>query len=282
MIGIILRILLFIFIVFVVFERSTKYLVQKYQFNMVIGKPGSGKSTMYASLAYYYLSRGYCVYGTDPITVYIKDKKSHKKIPVQVKKIKVDQIYRYQLPEDSVILIDEIGTIFHSRNFKNFGNNNINFWKRYRHRKLIIWAFSQSFDTDLVLRNLVSQFWILERRIRVFAIARRLIMKPVVVHPQGEGVARITDDFVEDPKLMRPVMGGSKWVYIPKWIGLFDSFESPDEMLALMDIDYSDDEPPYLPKKIYRARYDKLHTWLSDQAMKMRIAYAVVIAKLQK
>ena len=91
------------------YEFLTRKYKQKYQLNMVIGKPGSGKSTMYAKLAYRYLSRGYHVYGTDPVTVYIKDKKTRKKVPVQVKAIKVDQLFRYQFPEDSVILVDEGG-----------------------------------------------------------------------------------------------------------------------------------------------------------------------------
>lgn len=276
------RIILVIFLGVVIFEKLTRFLVQKYQFNLVIGKVGSGKSVMYTQLAHYYLSRGYCVYGTEDITVYVKDKKTRTQNPVQVKKVKADQLYRYKFPKDSVVLIDEIGTIFPARGYKEFSKKNITWWKRYRHNQLIIWAWSQSFDCDLILRNLVTQFWILERKFRIFAVARRLVMKPVVVHPQGEGVARITDDFVEDPKIMRPVLGGSRWIYIPRWIQHYDSYEIPEEISSLVEIDWSDDEPPYLPKKIYSARREKMRLWFDEQIMKMRVAYYVVISKLRK
>ena len=246
--------------VIAIYEFLTRKYKQKYQLNMVIGKPGSGKSTMYAKLAHRYLSRGYHVYGTDPVTVYIKDKKTRKKVPVQVKAIKVDQLYRYQFPEDSVILVDEGGTVFHNRNFKNFDKRNVLFFKRYRHDKLIIWFWSQSFDIDLVIRNLVSQFWICDKYLRCWSVCRRLIMKPVVVHPSEEAPARICDDFVEDPKLLRPVLGGMMVTFIPHWVKMFDSFEIPENQLALRDIDLTDDPVPFQPK-MKRERSERKHVW---------------------
>lgn len=243
----IIKILLCILLFIYVFDRLTRKFKQPYQLNMVIGRPGAGKSTMYAKLAHRYLSHGYHVYGTDPITVFIKDKKTRKKTPVSVTEVKVDQLYRYQFPPDSVILVDEGGTIFHNRNFKNFDKRNILFFKRYRHDKLIIWFWSQSFDIDLVIRNLVSQFWICERYLRCWSVCRRLIMKPVVVHPSEDAPARISDDFVEDPKLLKPILGGMMVTFIPHWVKMFDSFELPENQLALRDIDLSDDPVPYSP-----------------------------------
>lgn len=228
-----------------IYELLTRKYKSIYSCNMVIGRPGCGKSTMYAKLAHNYLSRGFHVYGTDPITVYIKDRKTRKKIPVQVKEIKMDQLYRYQFPENSVILCDEAGTIFASRSWKSFDKRNISFFKRYRHDKLIIWFWSQSFDIDIVIRNLVSQFWICEKYLRCWTVARRLIMKPVVVHAQGDAPSSIQDDFVEDPKLLRPVLGGMMVTFIPHWVNWFDSYEIPDSQRALRDIDYSLDPVPY-------------------------------------
>lgn len=243
-----------------IYEILTRKYKQPYQLNMVIGKPGSGKSTMYAKLAYRYLSRGYHVYGTDPVTIFIKDKKTRQKVAVQVKEIKVDQLYRYQFPPDSVILVDEGGTIFHNRNFKNFDKRNVLFFKRYRHDKLIIWFWSQSFDIDVVIRNLVSQFWICDKYLRCWSVCRRLVMKPVVVHPGENAPARIEDDFVEDPKLLRPVLGGMMVTFIPAWIKSFDSYEIPDSQRNLRDIDLTDDPVPFNPKKKTERSSGK-HIW---------------------
>lgn len=253
-------ILIFLLVIFLgvfFFDLFTRKYKQPYQFNMVIGSPGAGKSTMYCKLAHYYLSRGYHVYGTDPVQIVIKDKKTREKTVVQVKEIDAKHLYRYRFPEDSVILLDELGTVFHNRAWKEFNKENVLFWKHFRHCHLIVWGWSQSFDIDLTLRNLVSQFWIQERKMRIFSVARRLVMKPVVVHPQGEGVARITDDFVEDPKLLKPVVGGMKVIFIPRWVKNFDSYVIPEKMAQNMDIDFSVDPVPYVrpvPKRVLLLR----------------------------
>lgn len=238
--------------IIVLYSKLTAKYVQPYQLNMVISKPGGGKSTMCVKLAHYYMKRGHHVFSTEKIEVPILDPKTRKKIIVETTPIKVNQLYRYQFPPDSVILVDEMGVHFHNRQFKNFDKRNVAFFKRYRHDKLIIWGFSQSFDVDLTIRNLVSQFWVLEKYARVFAVARRLIMKPVVVHPTGDAPSSIQDDFVEDPKLLRPVLGGMKVTFIPHWVKSFDSYEIPEDQMKERDIDLTDTPLPYRPKTTYR------------------------------
>lgn len=269
---------LFIFLVVFIYDLLTKKYTQPYQLNIVMGAPGTGKSTMYCKLAYRYLSRGYHVYGTDPITVYIKEKHKREKTPVQVKKIEVRNLFRYSFPPDSIILIDEIGSVLNNRQWKSLSQNNVSFWKRYRHDRLIIWGWSQAWDMDLTVRNLVSQFWLCERYLRCWSVCRRLIRKPVVVHPVGDAPSSIQDDFVEDPKLLRPVMGGMMITFIPHWVKCFDSFEIPDDMLKLRDIDYSADPVPYEPRKIYHRRIDKLHMFLE----RVKIGLCVLFLKLKK
>lgn len=91
---------------------------------------------------------------------------------------------------------------------------------------------------------MVTQFWLAEKYLRVFCVMRRLIMKPVVVHPQGDAPSSIQDDFVEDPKLLRPVLGGLKITYIPKWINQHDSFYLPEKLLNERVNDFSGDPVP--------------------------------------
>lgn len=257
-----------------VYEILTRKFKQPYQFNFIIGKAGSGKSTTYCKLAYRYLSRGYHVYGTDDITVYIKEKGKREKVPVQVKKIDPQQLFRYQFPKNSVILLDEMGIAVNNREFKNWDKRNTAFYSRYRHDKLIIYGWSQSFNCDKIVRSMVSQFWICERYMRCWSVCRRLIMKPVVVHPTGDAPSSIQDDFVEDPKLLRPVLGGMMVTFIPHWIKCYDTYEVPESQKAMRDIDYSEDPTPYAPLNKKRWNIKDLKDKIKGQWSKLRGRYA--------
>lgn len=241
---IILKIVGVICLLIVLYNRLTSRFVQPYQCNMVIGKAGTGKSMTMTKLAHKYLSEHRHVYSSEKIAVWCKDPKTHKKVLLETKEIDPKRLYSYSFPPGSVILLDEIGTIFSSREFKTFDKRNRNFFKYYRHDKLIIWMWSQSFDCDLVIRNMVTQFWLAEKYLRVFCVMRRLIMQPVVVHPQGDAPSSIQDDFVEDPKLLRPVLGGLKITFIPRWINQHDSFYLPEAMLNERVNDFSADPVP--------------------------------------
>ena len=68
----ILKFILGLFLLIIIWDRLTRKYVQKYQINMVIGKPGVGKSTFLTKLACDYIRRGYNVYSTEPIQVEVK------------------------------------------------------------------------------------------------------------------------------------------------------------------------------------------------------------------
>ena len=278
----ILKFILGLFLLIIIWDRLTRKYVQKYQINMVIGKPGVGKSTFLTKLACDYIRRGYNVYSTEPIQVEVKNPKTHKKNVIQVKAINVKELYRYTFPPDSVLLLDEIGIDFNNRKFKAWDERNTAMIKLYRHDKLIIWGFSQSFDVDKTFRNCVTQFWILEKYARVLTVARRLVMKPVVVHPTGDAPSSIQDDFTEDPKLMRPILGGMKLCYLPKYVNLFDSWELPEKVTKLRDIDYSEDEAPMPRKKIYHAKWDKVKSDFISKKAQAVVACKTSVLKLRK
>lgn len=148
---IIFKILFGIFVVVFIYNLLTKKYVQPYQINMVIGKPGTGKSMTMTKLAHKYLEEHRHVYSSEKVSVWCKDPKTHKKVLLATKEIDPKRLYSYSFPPGSVILLDEIGTIFGSRDFKTFDKRNRDFFKYYRHDKLIIWMWSQSFDCDLII-----------------------------------------------------------------------------------------------------------------------------------
>ena len=86
------RLLVGAFLIGVIYDRLTRKFVQVSQLNMVIGKPGCGKSTTYAKLAAEYGRKHYHIFGTEEITVYIKGKKKGEKIPIHVEPIQADKL----------------------------------------------------------------------------------------------------------------------------------------------------------------------------------------------
>lgn len=109
---------------------------------MVFGKKGSGKSTLMVRLAYKYLAAGWDVYCTERLDgCYFIDYKD-----VGFKNI----------PPHSVLLVDEVGMVWDCRNHKNFPPEVRDWFKLQRHYKVKVYLFSQTFDVDKKIRDLVD------------------------------------------------------------------------------------------------------------------------------
>ena len=253
---------------FLIFHLLTRKYLEDSQFNFLIGKPGSGKSTFLTKIAAESFMQGKHVYSSETITVSLRNprlsrsfrlfrnllrliskkyKENHEdeEIILSTKTIDPAALYRYQFPPGSVVLVDEIGVLFHNRRYKEFDSRLVAHFKRYRHDHVTYWVCSQSMDCDKVIRDIVSRYWMLSKRFRVWSIAQRLVCTPRKVQPSNDAPASIQDDFVEDPKLMKPIVGGMKICFIPHWAKMFDSYEIPASQQALRDIDYSSDPIPY-------------------------------------
>lgn len=207
--------ILFIFIVVfsvfcLVFHFFTKQYLNPYKLIFVFGKKGSGKSTLLEKLCYEYDRKGWTVYSTENSVRY-----GHINPP---------DIYNYEFPEHSAIFIDEVSLIWDNRNFKNMDPKVVEWFRYQRHHKCRVYLFSQSFDIDKKLRDLCDEMYIVNKVLRVLARAKRIIRKPVVVHPSPEAPARIDEDLIVDGPLMA-FFGGRLYAWIPKWSKRFDSFK---------------------------------------------------------
>ena len=83
------------------FVIYTRKFLNPYKLIMVFGKKGSGKTTLITKLSQNYLKKGRLVYSTIDIP--------------GCRTFDVADIGRYNLPEESILFIDEVGMIWENR-----------------------------------------------------------------------------------------------------------------------------------------------------------------------
>lgn len=202
--------------VFLYFLYAKRY-INPYKLHMYIGRKGSGKSTLMHKQMYKDFKSGKTVYSNLEFSVFIKN--------VEYSAIIIDpnMIDTYDIEPNSTIYIDEVNTYWDNRNFKNMPSSVLMWFRYQRHSKVRVNLYSQTFDIDKKLRSLTDEFHVVSKFALCLVFSRRLIMKPVVVHPEGDAPARIADDFLEDPPFFA-IFGGIQLAWIPRWSKLFDSF----------------------------------------------------------
>lgn len=194
-----------------------------YKLFMVFGKKGSGKSTLMCKLAIKYAKKGYTVYCNSyiPGTWYFDAK----------------DVGFYHFPENSVLLIDEVGMIWDNRDFKSFKKEVRDYFKLQRHYKHVVFLFSQSFDVDKKLRDLTDNMYLISNFMNCFSFARRITKTITISHgdKNATGESKLIDDYHFDP-LFLFFIGTVKMTYIPRYVKYFNSFDAPQ--LPLKEFTY--------------------------------------------
>lgn len=209
--------IIFILIIFfslfsVIFHKLTKKYLNPYKLVFVFGKKGSGKSTLIQKLSNKYYKNGWTVYSTE-------ESLNPEILPLDPK-----NIYNYEFPEHSCIFIDEVSLIWDNRDFKSMDKKVIEWFRYQRHHKCRVFLFSQTFDIDKKLRDLTDEMYLVNKYFRVLVRAKRILRKPIVVHPSPEAPARIDEDLIVDGPLMA-FFGGRLYAFIPYWAKRYDSFK---------------------------------------------------------
>lgn len=201
----------FLFLVLIYNALTSKY-VNPYTLTFIFAKKGQGKSTLLTKLAYKYRKKGWQVFSTEPIP--------------GCWKIDYTDIGVYSFPENSCIIIDEVGMIWDARDFNKFPAHVRDFWKLQRHYKLKCVLASQTFDVDKKIRDMADDMYLLEKKFRVFSYGKRIIRRLKIIEAQGGAESRITDDMKFDSFLF--FWAGSRTLtFIPAWVNKFDSFSIP-------------------------------------------------------
>lgn len=205
-----LLLLIIAYVLFTFIYYYVKYM-NKHKLIMIFGKKGSGKTTYMVKLAYKYSKQGRPVFSNVdiPNTYHFDD----------------SDIGQFGFPENSVIMVDEVGMIWDNRDFKNFQNYVRDYFKLQRHYKHTVYLFSQSFDIDKKLRDLTDQMYLITNFMNCMSILRR-INKKVGIVETSNGESKLTDQYVFD-SLLFFWCGSIQITWLPNWIGMYDSFERP-------------------------------------------------------
>lgn len=239
------------------FDRSTRSYLNPYKLTMIFGKKGSGKTTLLTKLAIQHIKKGWTVYSTIDIPGTIK--------------FNVNDIGYKVFPENSVILIDEVGMIWDNRDFKSFKPQVRDYFKFQRQYKNKVYLFSQTFDIDLKLRNLTDEMYLLTNCLRVFSLRRRII-KRITINNASEnsgGVSSLVDEYRFDS----PLFGGWKFTFIPRYVAFFKSYDP--KKLAYID-------GTYLDRNELQEEYMKTRNWAFDQVKIQLLKIPAAFRKLKR
>lgn len=225
----------FLLAVILVWHLLTKKYINPYKLYMVVGKKGSGKTTMLVRLAYEHLRKGWTVYSTERIPGCYH--------------INYSDIGKYDLPSGSVLLVDEVGMIWDARKFKDFPDHLRDWFKYQRHEGVKVYLFSQTFDVDKKIRDLTDNMYLVTNVARVFAYGKRIIKVPDLVKPSAEGPARL-DDVLKFDSFLWFWCGSRIITFIPRYAKLFNSHER----LGLLPKEYEYIPPVNVPYSLIRRR----------------------------
>lgn len=210
---IIFIIIVVFFIVFFYFRRSSK--IKWFPgLWLIYGKKGSGKSTLLCKAAQLAYRQGRPVYSTEPFKNTIL--------------ISAENYFEHKFPPGSVVIIDEIGLVHSSREFKSFPKQARSWYKLQRHGKVMVIACSQTADTDLIIRNLADKVSIVRRVTNFFNVTSYYDRRIVVARHREEGGgnakgSEIVDD-VYPANFTRRFLFTAGW----RWWKFFDSWSLPD------------------------------------------------------
>lgn len=183
----------------------------------VFGLPGAGKSTFLTWLILRALRDkplyiGHLSYKR-PIGEFRHYKRVFSNIPIDgTYKLDFDALGKYDF-NDSLIIIDEIGTLCDSRKWKDFDDSLRDFLSLHRHHRTDIVYCSQALDTDKKIRD---------RTAMVFYIERCGSFTRIQTIKKGWKLKEMRELYEPAPPL------ACTYIYRPFYYQAFDSFEAPD------------------------------------------------------
>lgn len=214
-----------------------KYL-NPYKLIMKFGKKGCGKSTDLTKEALKHMVKGWTVYSTEPIVgTYQIDPKDIGFVKLVdcnfepfnpydysgiIRFFKVIKNFFFPHKPKILLLVDEVGLIWHCRDFKSFKAEVREFFKMQRHRHIKCIIYSQTFDVDKTIRDLTDSMFLITNVARVFSYGKRIRKFIDIKESSEDGTVSFLAEGVEFEPLLLP--GSRSLTFIPRWARFFDSF----------------------------------------------------------
>lgn len=226
--------MIFVIIIFlcILLERA-RHPKHPLQLNVYFGVPGSGKTTYAAYLAREAQRESkvlrLCRRFPNRFTNWILNGENWKRpypvwsnVPISgTLRINAKEDLGVNLIQDGKLIIDEAGVEFNNRNYKNFPQTAIKFFKYHRHYGVSVDVFSQSFeDMDVTLRRLAQNFYVVRRSVIPWFIVTKLIRRKV-------GVDQNSHQLVDAYSFGLPVLD-TKWIFCPPLWRMFNSYDIED------------------------------------------------------
>lgn len=177
--------------------------------SIILGVPGAGKTTLLTKIAQKELKNGKNVYSN----VYIKN--------CFIIDSNAD-IGKYNI-ENAVLIIDEGGTEYDNRNWKNLKRRIIRWYKMHRHYRADVYISSQDYDIDVKLRSLAAEIWIVRKSLIPYCISQKLVKSKIDIDENKETGQKATE-IIKSFHYVPWFFGGYRLTLGPRWWKYFDSF----------------------------------------------------------
>lgn len=192
-----------------------KWIKRPYRFEIYIGKPRTGKTTMMTKEAYLnnrHKKRTYC------------------NVDIDVKGTRIFSAENIGLgnyfESDSLVLIDEPNLYWDNRTFKDQKRKSVVEWFRlYGHNKVNIKMYTQTLDVDKKLRYLASDVFICKKILGTIVVSRKLKKQITIKESAIDAESQIVDELDFVPIF---IPGSIKLTFIPRWTKFFDSYALPE------------------------------------------------------
>lgn len=223
---------------------------------VLMGKKGSGKTTLSAKFALEHINKKLPVFSDQPLYGAYKLDKSW--------------CGRNDFPDDSLLIFDEGLIEFDNRKFKTFDDALRNFFVMQRHDRISVIILCQDFLIDKKIRSLTDSIYVCVNYFNILSVAKK-VHKGIALATDSEGQGSIGESYTwEFP---------TSWIFcfIPRYIHFFNSFRTdPKPKVPLIRYQFErEDELDRLrynsywylklAKQIYRfCRLEIYFEWLSD------------------
>lgn len=206
---------------------------------MLFGKKGCGKTTDICKKSMKYRSKGRTVYTTEfiPDTYHIEP----------------EDVGPYEFEPYSVIFIDEIGLVWHCRDYKTLSKEIRAWFKLQRHRHLTVYMYSQVFDADKTLRDLCDELWIVKSYFNIFSYKKKIKKDLKILEAKGDQESRVADDLKVLPWF---IPGSRQLTYMPRYHKYFDSFAAPQLQHKVFE---------FIPAKLFPSTKETILSWIKQR-----------------